>query len=43
MGESVIRYYKQGRYTNEQMKIFVKVNWITVEQYVEVTGVEYIE
>ena len=43
MGKAVIRYYKQGRYTDEDMKIFVMVNWITKEQYEELTGIKYVE
>lgn len=42
MGKHVINHYKAGRYDNEQMKIFVKVNWITIAEYEEVTGVKYV-
>ena len=39
--DSVKRYYNMGFYTNEQMKIFVVAEFITVEQYKEITGEEY--
>lgn len=37
------RYYDMGKYTNEQMKVFVKGNKITIEEYEEITGVKYEE
>ena len=30
-----------GKYINEQVKIFVMANWITEEQYKEITGKSY--
>jgi uncharacterized XkdX family phage protein len=41
MYPSVKRYYDMGKYTDEQMKVFVKAEWITPEQYLEITDVEY--
>lgn len=38
-----IRYYKMGIYTNEQFALFVKRNYVTKEEYFELTGVEYDE
>lgn len=40
---SIKRYYGMGFYTNEQMKTFVVAEFITVEQYKEITGVEYVK
>lgn len=31
-----------GKYTDEQMKVFVQAGWITEAQYFEITGVEYV-
>lgn len=39
--EKVKRYYDMGKYTNEQMKIFVKGNRITEEEYEIITGEKY--
>lgn len=41
MDKFVIRYYEQGRYTVDQMKVFVTANWITEKQFEEVTGVSF--
>jgi uncharacterized XkdX family phage protein len=41
MFNSIKRYYDMGKYTNEQVKIFVMANWITAEQYKEITGEDY--
>lgn len=41
MFNSIKRYYDMGKYTNEQVKIFVMANWITAEQYKEITGENY--
>lgn len=38
-----IRYYKMGLYTNEQFALFVKRGYVTPEEYLEMTGVEYNE
>ncbi|RIL72719.1 XkdX family protein [Staphylococcus devriesei] len=43
MAKWVIKYYKAGLYTNENMKTFVRCNWITSVQYKELTGTEYTE
>lgn len=42
MYNSIKKYYDMGKYTDEQMKIFVKAEWITEEQYKEITGIEYV-
>lgn len=40
--EKIKRYYNKGIYTNEEVKVFVKGNKITEEQYKEITGEEYL-
>ncbi|MEH6940764.1 XkdX family protein [Bacillus sp. JJ722] len=40
---SIKEYYELGFYNNENMKLFVKVKYITAEQYKEITGIEYVE
>lgn len=42
MFNSIKKYYDQGRYTNEQVKVFLQANWITAEQYKEITGIDYV-
>lgn len=42
MYNSIKRYYDEGRYTNEQVKVFVKAKWITDVQYKEITGIDYV-
>ena len=39
--DSVKRYYDMGLYTDEQMKMFVKANMITAEEYKEITNKAY--
>lgn len=39
--KTIKRYYDMGKYTNEQMKVFVVGNKITEKQYQEITGVKY--
>ena len=39
--EKVKRYYEMGKYNNEQMKVFVKSNKITAEEYEQITGEKY--
>ena len=36
-----IRYYKMGLYNEEQFALFVKRGFVTPEEYLELTGVEY--
>ncbi|WOZ17586.1 hypothetical protein [Staphylococcus phage vB_SauM-T-SE-G1] len=43
MREMGIRYYKEGLYTNEQFKLFVRRGHVTPEEYQEITGVLYEE
>ena len=39
---TVKRYYDAGRYTKEQVAVFVAANKITSEQYEEITGDAYV-
>lgn len=39
--EKIKRYYDMGKYDNEQVKIFVKSNKITAEEYELITGEKY--
>ncbi len=41
MFDSIKRYYDMGKYTNEQIKIFVRAKWITEEEFEEITEEEY--
>lgn len=36
-----VKYYNMGYYTNEQFALFVKRGFVTPEEYLELTGVEY--
>jgi phage uncharacterized protein, XkdX family len=38
MFNSIKRYYDEGRYTKEQVGIFVKAKWIEVDEYKTITG-----
>ena len=38
----VKRYYEAGYYTKEQVKVFVVAEYITVTEYKEITGIEYV-
>lgn len=40
--EKIKRYYDKGIYINDEVKVFVKGNKITEEQYKEITGEEYL-
>lgn len=40
--EKVKRYYDNKLYTKEQVKVFVKTNKITVEEYKEITKEDYV-
>jgi uncharacterized XkdX family phage protein len=42
MYTSIKRYYDTGRYTKDQVKIFVQASWITPEQYETITGDAYV-
>jgi uncharacterized XkdX family phage protein len=35
-------YYNLKLYTSDDIKIFVKVKWITVDEYKTITNVDYI-
>ena len=39
--EKVKRYYDMGKYTNEQVRIFVNAGRITEEEYKIITGEDY--
>lgn len=39
--EKIERYYKNGLYTNEQVKVFVQAGKITEIEYKEITGENY--
>lgn len=41
MADLVIQLYNQGFYDAEKMKLFVKVGWLTSEQYKSITGTDY--
>lgn len=43
MFNSIKRYYDMGKYSDEQMKVFVKAGWISDEQYKEITNIPYKE
>lgn len=43
MFNSIKRYYDSGRYTKEQVKVFVMARWITAEEYEQITGEPYEE
>lgn len=34
-------YYKEGFYTNNDVKVFVRASWITADQYKQITGIDY--
>lgn len=38
---SIKTYYDTKRYDKDRVKVFVKVNWITEDQYEEITGDVY--
>lgn len=42
MYNSIKKYYDQGRYTDEQMKIFVQAGWITETEYKTITGKKFV-
>lgn len=41
MRDLVIRFYKQGIYKDTDLPIFVRVAWISKEDYQDLTGKEY--
>ena len=43
MADYIKEYYGLGLFTNDDMKLFVKVGWLTSEQYKEVTGSDYVQ
>ena len=36
--KSIKMYYDTNRYSKEDVKVFVRVAWITEEEYKEITG-----
>ncbi|MCT4389782.1 XkdX family protein [Leuconostoc falkenbergense] len=42
MAETVIQFFDMGLYNADDMKLFVQVQWITAEQYKEITGADYV-
>lgn len=42
MAKMIIQFFNMGFYNAEDMKLFVQVQWITSEQYKEITGVDYV-
>ena len=43
MFKIIKRYYDKGFYVKEDVKVFVKANQITEEEYQEITGEDYSE
>lgn len=43
MYNSIKKYYDSGRYTDEQVKVFVKAAWTDESQYKEITSKAYTE
>ena len=43
MFKIIKRYYDKGFYVKEDVKVFVKANQITEEEYQEITGEAYSE
>lgn len=43
MFKIIKRYYDKGFYSKEDVKVFVKANQITEEEYQEITGDPYSE
>ncbi|MBH9580871.1 XkdX family protein [Staphylococcus felis] len=41
MFNAIKHYYELKLYTTENVSTFVRVNWITAEQFKEITGFEY--
>lgn len=43
MHDIAIKYYKMGLYNDEQLAKFVKLKYVSKEEYKELTGKDYIE
>lgn len=41
MRDLVIKFYKLGIYTDEKLPVFVRVQWISAEDYKDLTGKDY--
>ena len=35
-------YYDLKLYSNDDVKIFVKANWVTTDEYKTITGIDYV-
>lgn len=42
MKDLVEKYYKQGQYTADDMKVFVKATYITADDFKTLTGTDYV-
>lgn len=42
LGDLVKQYYHLGLYKDEDLNLFVSVNWITAADYKELTGKDYV-
>lgn len=42
MHDLVIQFYKEGLYTTDDMKLFVEVQWISADEYKQLTGTDYV-
>lgn len=40
MSQFIIGYYQQGYYDKATMEVFVKIGWLTADQYKQTTGSE---
>lgn len=43
MRDLVIKFYKQGIYKNENLPLFVRVGWLSEEDYKDLTGIDYVK
>lgn len=41
MSQFIIGYYQQGYYSKEKMELFVRIGWLTADQYKQATGSEF--
>jgi hypothetical protein len=42
MSQFIIGYYQQGYYNKATMEVFVKIGWLTADQYKQATGEDYV-
>jgi len=43
MYKFIKEYFDLKLYTSEDVKIFVKVNWITTDEYKTITNIDYVQ